>query len=153
MSERRRRASDRDARRESLLVLLDRAQRGVPLTADEAALLRTHVTAEFSETDELRRTVAGQQTAIQRTNERTRAAEAAIAEAEQEAARLYAAWRSARRRASKRTRDLWTIARGYRAAVARAEQAEEGLARSRTAGEYQFARAEHAEEQLARYKP
>lgn len=85
MSERRHRASDRDARRESLLVLLDRAQRGAALTAAEAALLRAHVTAELSEADELRRTVAGQQTAIQRAHDRTRATEDRIAAAATEA--------------------------------------------------------------------
>ncbi|MFJ7267270.1 hypothetical protein ACIQV3_11495 [Streptomyces sp. NPDC099050] len=93
MSERRHRASDRDARRESLLVLLDRAQRGAALTAAEAALLRAHVTAELSEADELRRTVAGQQTAIQRAHDRTRATEdriAAAAEAVADARRAQA---------------------------------------------------------------
>ncbi|MFZ3471445.1 hypothetical protein ACODT4_20670 [Streptomyces sp. 2.9] len=90
MAERRRRATDRDARRESLLVLLDRAQRGSTLTTEEAALLRAHVTAELSEADELRRTVAGQQTAIQRARGQTRAAEAAIAEAEADARRAQA---------------------------------------------------------------
>ncbi|MGW1772541.1 hypothetical protein [Streptomyces sp. NPDC002104] len=87
MTERRRRAADRDTRRESLLVLLNRIQRGAPLTPAEAALLRTHVTAEISEADELRRTVAGQQTAIQRAHDRTRAAEDAITEAENDALR------------------------------------------------------------------
>ncbi|MFD6873259.1 MULTISPECIES: hypothetical protein [unclassified Streptomyces] len=90
MADRRRAAAHRDARRDSLLVLLDRAQRGAPLTPDEAALLREHVTAEWSESDELRRTVAGAQNAVQRAQERTRAAEAAIVEAEQEVARLAA---------------------------------------------------------------
>ncbi|MET9468505.1 hypothetical protein ABZY44_27700 [Streptomyces sp. NPDC006544] len=85
MAERRRSAADRDARRQSLDVLLDRAQRGVPLSAAEAALLRAHVTAELTEADELRRTVAGQQSAMQRAHDRTRAAEAAIVEAEQRA--------------------------------------------------------------------
>lgn len=85
MAERRKSAADRDARRQSLDVLLDRAQRGVPLTAPEAALLRAHVTAERAEADELRRTVAGQQSAMQRAHDRTRAAEAAIVEAEQRA--------------------------------------------------------------------
>ncbi|MGP3687388.1 hypothetical protein ACTVZO_22245 [Streptomyces sp. IBSNAI002] len=90
MADRRRAAADRDARRESLLVLLDRAQRGTALTPDEAALLRAHVTAELTEADELRRTVAGQQNAIQRAQERIRAAEEAITEAEADAARALA---------------------------------------------------------------
>ncbi|MFD8948974.1 hypothetical protein ACFV0B_08995 [Streptomyces xanthophaeus] len=85
MTARRRAAADRDTRREALLVLLDRAQRGTTLTAAEAALLRAHVTAEITEADELRRTVGGQQTALQLSYDRTRAAEAAIVEAEQRA--------------------------------------------------------------------
>lgn len=89
MTERRRRAAERDARRESLLVLLNRVQRGAPLTPAEAALLRAHVTAEITEADELRRTVAGQQTAIQRAHDRTLAAEAAITEAENDARRAH----------------------------------------------------------------
>lgn len=153
MAERRRSAAERDTRRASLLVLLDRAQRGVPLDYAEAALLRAHVTSELSEADELRRTVAGQQTAIQRAHARTHATEAAIIEAQQEAARLYAAWCSARRRASEHARNLRALAYEYRAVAARADQAEEAHARSRAAGEYQFARAKQAEQLLAAYKP
>jgi DNA repair exonuclease SbcCD ATPase subunit len=85
MAERKRRASERDARRESLLVLLSRTRRGVALTPSEAALMFAHVEVELAEADELRRTVAGQQTAIQREQSRTAAAEAAIVEAEAEA--------------------------------------------------------------------
>ncbi|MFE5673859.1 hypothetical protein ACFQ7B_00285 [Streptomyces erythrochromogenes] len=90
MAARRRRDAAHAARRESLLVLLDRAQRGTALTPDEAALLRAHVTAECSEADELRRTVGGQQNAMRRAYDRTSAAEAAIVEAEEEAARALA---------------------------------------------------------------
>ncbi|MFD3829713.1 hypothetical protein [Streptomyces sp. NPDC058621] len=90
MAARRRATADRNARREALLVLLDQAQRGTTLARAEAALLLAHVTAEWSEADELRRTVAGQQNAIQRAEERIRAAEAAIVEAEQDAARSAA---------------------------------------------------------------
>ncbi|MEU0037229.1 hypothetical protein [Streptomyces sp. NPDC006333] len=90
MAERKRRASERDARRESLLVLLSRTRRGVPLTPSEAALMFAHVEVELAEADELRRTVAGQQNAIQAAHGRTAAAEAAIVEAEAEAERFKA---------------------------------------------------------------
>ncbi|MFE9340848.1 hypothetical protein [Streptomyces sp. NPDC007063] len=43
-------AEERQARRESLLVLLSRAQRGV-LTTDEAGLLRAHVETELRAAD------------------------------------------------------------------------------------------------------
>ncbi|MFE4203939.1 MULTISPECIES: hypothetical protein [Streptomyces] len=106
MADRRRAAADRATRREALSVLLDRAQRGTALTPDEVALLRAHVAAETVEADELRQTVAGQQNAIQRAHDRTRAAEAAITEAEADAHRnqttadrTRTAWRSARARA------------------------------------------------------
>ncbi|AVH58399.1 MULTISPECIES: hypothetical protein [Streptomyces] len=85
MAERKRRAAERDTRRESLFVLLSRARRGVPLTPAEAALMFAHVEVELTEADELRRTVAGQQTAIQAAHNRTAAAEDAIREAEQRA--------------------------------------------------------------------
>ncbi|MEV6536802.1 hypothetical protein AB0M86_45850 [Streptomyces sp. NPDC051639] len=88
MAERKRRASERDARRESLLVLLSRTRRGVPLTPSEAALMFAHVEVELAEADELRRTVAGQQNAIQAAHGRTAAAEAAIVEAEERLAEL-----------------------------------------------------------------
>ncbi|MGW3057702.1 hypothetical protein ACWC98_17520 [Streptomyces goshikiensis] len=109
MADRRRAAADRDTRREALLVLLDRAQRGTALTPAEAAILRAHVTTETAEADELRRTVAGQQNAIQRAHEQIRAAEAAITEAEADAHhnqttadRTRTAWRSARARARRK---------------------------------------------------
>jgi septal ring factor EnvC (AmiA/AmiB activator) len=85
MAERKRRAADRDTRRESLLVLLARLDRG-PLAEQERSLLRAHVEAELSDADELRRTVAGQQTAIQRQAAQLEAAHDAIREAEQAAA-------------------------------------------------------------------
>ncbi|MEU7340563.1 hypothetical protein [Streptomyces sp. NPDC007074] len=85
MAERKRRASERDARRESLLVLLSRTRPGVALTPSEAALMFAHVEVELAEADDLRRTVAGQQNAIQAAHDRTAAAEAAIVEAEQRA--------------------------------------------------------------------
>lgn len=89
-------AAARDARRESLVVLLARAQRGAPLTAAEAGLLRAHVEAEIAEGDQARRAAAGQSAAVRREQQRTRAAEAAITEAEQDRDRALAALRDAR---------------------------------------------------------
>ncbi|MEU3097194.1 hypothetical protein ABZ690_21030 [Streptomyces sp. NPDC006967] len=80
----------RTARRDSLAVLLSRAQRGVPLTADEAALLRAAVEAEIREGDAARQAERGQQRAADRERERATAAEAAIVEAEQRAERVGA---------------------------------------------------------------
>ncbi|MEV4036389.1 hypothetical protein [Streptomyces umbrinus] len=85
-AERRRRATERDTRRDSLFVLISRTQRGVPLAAPEADLLRAHVEVEVAESNALRATVAGQQTAVQRMGRRNEAAEKAIREAEQRAA-------------------------------------------------------------------
>jgi hypothetical protein len=106
MAERKRRASERDARRESLLVLLSRTRRGVALTPAEAARLFAHVEVELAEADELRRTVAGQQTAIQAAGRRADAADAVIVEVEQdrdqaraELAELQAAAKQAQQRA------------------------------------------------------
>lgn len=80
------RNNERDARRESLLVLIARTQRGSSLTAAEAALLRAHVEAEVDESDRYRAEAGGQATAVRREQQRTRAAEEAIREAEQRAA-------------------------------------------------------------------
>ncbi|MER0481605.1 hypothetical protein ABR737_25260 [Streptomyces sp. Edi2] len=96
MSRRTQRAAERDARRESLVVLLARVQRGVPLTAAESDLLRAHVEAELAEGDQARRSAAGQAAAVRREQQRTRAAEAAITEAEQDRDRALAALRDAR---------------------------------------------------------
>ncbi|WP_404959043.1 hypothetical protein [Streptomyces sp. 147326] len=126
MAERRRRAAERATRRDSLLVLLSRAQRGVPITPTEAALLRAHVEAELAEADELRRTVAGQQTAMQRACDRTRAAEAAIVEAEEDTARALAQAARDRQFAQDRAKTL-------HAERERARHAERTLARVRTA--------------------
>lgn len=68
----------RTARRDSLLVLLSRAQRGV-LTRDEAALLRTHVEAEVVEGDAARAGERGQQRAMERARQRVEAAERELA--------------------------------------------------------------------------
>lgn len=124
MAERKRRGAERDARRESLFVLLSRMQRGALLEA-ERPLLRAHVEAELAESDELRRTVAGQQTAIQRTGRRLEAAEDAIREAEQRAADAEEQLR------------MYRVVYGpdamkvHRAAEQRAEQAEQALAAMR----------------------
>jgi hypothetical protein len=123
MAERKRRASERDARRESLLVLLSRTRRGVPLTPAEAALLFAHVEVELAEADELRRTVAGQQTAIQAAGSRAEAAEAAIVEAEKD--RDAALAELAAHQAAEAQRVKQGTSTHYRA---RAEQAEEHLA-------------------------
>ncbi|MFE5851996.1 hypothetical protein ACFQ61_02050 [Streptomyces sp. NPDC056500] len=86
MARRRARAAERATRRDSLLVLLGRVQRGLPLTDAEATLLRAHVTVELDEADEVRRTVQGQQLAMQRLRDQLGAAHEAIREAEQDAA-------------------------------------------------------------------
>ncbi|MFE6683949.1 hypothetical protein [Streptomyces sp. NPDC057729] len=82
MAERKRRTAEREQRRDTLLVLLSRMQRGALLDA-ERPLLQAHVEAELSDADELRRTVAGQQNAIQRQAAQLEAAHDAIVEAEQ----------------------------------------------------------------------
>jgi hypothetical protein len=121
MAERKRRAAERDTRRESLLVLLSRMQRGA-LLDNERPLLRAHVETELGEADELRRTVQGQQTAIQAAHNRTTAAEDAIREMEQRA--LDAEEQLTAYRAVLGPRPLDTI----RKAEQRAEQAEQRLA-------------------------
>ncbi|QKN87576.1 hypothetical protein SEA_HFRANCETTE_50 [Streptomyces phage HFrancette] len=85
MAARRRRAAERQARREVLAHLLSRVDRGV-ITDAERPLLRAHVEAELRESDDLRRTVQGQQTVIQRQAAQLDAAHDAIREAEQDAA-------------------------------------------------------------------
>ncbi|MFB6992848.1 hypothetical protein, partial [Streptomyces sp. NPDC056304] len=64
---------------------LSRSDRGV-ITDTERPLLRALVEAELRESDDLRRTVAGQQTVIQRQAAQLAAAHDAIREAEQDAA-------------------------------------------------------------------
>ncbi|WP_019055001.1 hypothetical protein [Streptomyces prunicolor] len=80
-----RRDAERDARRESLFILLARAQRGA-LTGAEASLLRAHVEAEVDASDRFRAEAGGQQAAVRREQRRTLAAEDAIRETEQRAA-------------------------------------------------------------------
>ncbi|MES9554798.1 MULTISPECIES: hypothetical protein [unclassified Streptomyces] len=82
MADRRRRTAERAARREVLAHLLSRVDRGV-ITAAERPLLRAHVEAELRDSDDLRRTVGGQQTALQRQAAQLAAAHDAIREAEQ----------------------------------------------------------------------
>ncbi|MEU8721494.1 hypothetical protein [Streptomyces antimycoticus] len=74
----------RTTRRDTLSILLSRAQRGV-LSRDEAALLRTHVEAELAEGDAARASERGQQRAMERNRQRVEAADAAIVEAEERA--------------------------------------------------------------------
>ncbi|MFG3118680.1 hypothetical protein ACGF4C_30455 [Streptomyces sp. NPDC048197] len=99
------REQSRTARRDSLAVLLSRAERGV-LSPAEAALLRTTVEAELAEGDTARRSAGGQQAAVRRMQQRLDAAEQAIVEAEQHAARSEAALASIR--AARTWADVWT---------------------------------------------
>ncbi|WND36941.1 hypothetical protein RI578_22805 [Streptomyces sp. BB1-1-1] len=75
----------RTARRDTLSILLSRAQRGV-LSRDEGALLRTHVEAELADGDTARASERGQQRAMERHRQRVEAAEATIAELERDLA-------------------------------------------------------------------
>ncbi|MFF4177634.1 hypothetical protein [Streptomyces sp. NPDC001750] len=85
MAYRKRRAAEREQRREVLAHLLSRVDRGV-LTNAERPLLRAHVEAELRESDDLRRTINGQQRRIERFIAQLAAAHDAIREAEQDAA-------------------------------------------------------------------
>ncbi|MER7726410.1 hypothetical protein [Streptomyces sp. NPDC096323] len=78
-------ARARDERRARLRNLIDRAGR-VTLTTQEADALRGLAEAEFAESDALRATVGGQQSAANRHGAQLDAAHAAIREAEQAAA-------------------------------------------------------------------
>ncbi|MBP2583007.1 chromosome segregation ATPase [Streptomyces sp. PvR006] len=75
------RTRDRAARRDTLLVLLDRLDR---LSEAEATLLREYMDAELAASDALRSTLVGLERALQEEQDRTRAAEAAIVETETE---------------------------------------------------------------------
>ncbi|MDV5145901.1 hypothetical protein R1T08_17215 [Streptomyces sp. SBC-4] len=75
------RAQRRAERRDTLLGLLARLD---TLTGAEQALLVEYVHAELAASDDLRRTVQGQQRALQVSEDRTRAADATIVEVEQE---------------------------------------------------------------------
>ncbi|MER7697018.1 hypothetical protein [Streptomyces sp. NPDC096095] len=82
---RRRAAAEREARRDSLLVLLSRIQRAIPVTPTEGNLLRAHVEVELTDADTARAAL-GRQEAQHR--QQLAAAHAAIREAEQDAADL-----------------------------------------------------------------
>lgn len=99
-------AAERTARRDSLLVLLSRIQRGIPVTPTEAVLLRAHVDAELADADTARAAL-GQQQAQHR--QQLAAAHDAIREAEQAAA------------------DLGEQLRAYRAAEAYRQAAAESV--------------------------
>ncbi|MER6515129.1 hypothetical protein [Nonomuraea sp. NPDC001636] len=75
------RAQLRAEQRDTLLSLLARVD---ALTAAERAVVVEYVHAELTASDELRRTVQGQQRAYQAAVDRTRAADATIVEVEQE---------------------------------------------------------------------
>ncbi|MFF5642088.1 hypothetical protein ACFY8Q_07210 [[Kitasatospora] papulosa] len=85
MAQRRRRAAEREQRRDVLLVLLSRHDRNV-ITDAERPLLRAHVEAELRDADDLRRTVDGHQRRAERLARQLDAAHDAIREAEQLAA-------------------------------------------------------------------
>ncbi|MFD9853434.1 hypothetical protein ACFWXZ_14395 [[Kitasatospora] papulosa] len=82
MAQRRRRAVEREQRRDVLLVLLSRHDRNV-ITDAERPLLRAHVEAELRDADDLRRTVDGHQRRAERLARQLDAAHDAIEEAEQ----------------------------------------------------------------------
>lgn len=84
MSPRRQAATNaRTTRREALLVLLSRAERGA-LAPAEATLLRSTVEAELADADTARRSAGGQQAANRRAQQRIGAAEQVIREIEAE---------------------------------------------------------------------
>lgn len=85
----------RIARRDTLLILLSRAQRGITLSAAEAGILRAHVEAEIREGDDARTGERGQQRAMEQQRQRVEAAEAAIVELEDAADRHKAEYLSA----------------------------------------------------------
>jgi hypothetical protein len=128
MAERKRRAAERATRRDALLVLLSRMQRGALLDT-ERTLLRAHVETELGEADELRRTVAGQQTAIQAAHDRTAAAEDAIREMEQRAVDAEEQLRMYRVVYGEGSDHAVTIVRQYDAAHQAAEQRAEAAER------------------------
>lgn len=74
----------RTARRESIRILLARAEHG-RLSGPEATQLRQHVEAELDLADQTRASAGGQQAALQRIQAQLAAAHEAIVEAEQRA--------------------------------------------------------------------
>lgn len=90
MAERKQRATERTLRRNSLNALLARMLRGALLDA-ERPLLHAHIATELDESDNLRSTVQGMQAALNEAHARNEAADAAIVEAEQDAAEQRAA--------------------------------------------------------------
>ncbi|MCA6093472.1 hypothetical protein LE181_15050 [Streptomyces sp. SCA3-4] len=94
---RRTRAADRELgrirRRESLAVLLARADRLLPTEAD---LLRVLVETELAAADRTRRTAGGQTAAVSRLRARVEAADAAIVETEADRDRAQQALRRLR---------------------------------------------------------
>lgn len=113
----RRTAKARDARRESLLVLLSRAQRTIPLTPAEGTLLRAHVEVELDEANQLR-TAMSRQAAEHR--HQLAAAHTAIEEAESDAGRALIRAATAEHQADRLAEEL----RPYRTAAEGQRQAD-----------------------------
>ncbi|MCL6302843.1 hypothetical protein [Streptomyces kronopolitis] len=134
----------RTARRDSLLVLLSRAEYGV-LSPVEAALLRTTVEAELVEGDTARRAAGGQQAAVRRMQQRIDAAEQAIVETEQHASRCEATLAGIR--AARTWADVWAHL-GMFYGLAPEQAGQEARARrteaERRAEEQRAEREEHA---------
>lgn len=123
---RRRAATERNQRRETLGILLARMQRGV-LTPDEADRTVGIVTRELADAEVLRRQVDAHRRAEAAALRRAEAADAAIVEAEQDrdqARHEVKQWRAAYGPDALNT---------YRAALDRAEQAEAILGRAHRA--------------------
>lgn len=102
-------AQGRTARRARFRNLIDRAGR-LTLTPQEADALRGAAEAEFTESDNLRHTVGGQQSAMRRLSEQLDAAHEAIREAEQYAADLAEQLRMYRAVEEQRQADADTFA-------------------------------------------
>ncbi|MEU2077127.1 hypothetical protein [Streptomyces sp. NPDC013489] len=113
------RTRDRAARRETLLVLLDRLDR---LSPTESALLREYARTELTASDELRSTLVGLERALQQTQEQVRAAEAAIVETERDRDRARELYEHATARANRQYEDIERLG-GYLIAAKRASGA------------------------------
>ncbi|MFD8611059.1 hypothetical protein [Streptomyces sp. NPDC059631] len=145
----------RDARRESLFIILSRAQRGRPLSADEAAQLRVAVEVEIREGDAARASERGQQRAMETHRQRVEAAEETIRELEQrakdaeDAADVWRARVEQQRQAQQHTEqgDAAAIHLANSAAAAWQQRAENFESRAKAMEQ----RAEAAEADAGRY--
>ncbi|MFC8584206.1 hypothetical protein ACFUGD_06575 [Streptomyces sp. NPDC057217] len=131
----------RDARRESLGILLSRLERKA-LTAPEAALLRAHVHVEIAESDILDRTRRGLDRHRQEQRRRLDAADRAIVEAEAERDQALAALAEVTERADRLNRDLH-ITNDARQGRDRAEQFLARLHQADTYGDVLAILGEH----------